>query len=184
MSRPAPARTPSTSRRRSSRPIKASDNFSIINNTFYDYLNRYNQMEDYYADTAKGSYTIENKTDFNFKFSTGSVNHDIDAGFTYRYAHVWDVQNYVNEPVSVFDLSGSPELLGLPRHPSRCGDGNFPYYAAFNHYPIRHSRHAIHTCRTPASFRTCRTPPFSSSIASSSRRSGACCTGCAAIWCS
>jgi hypothetical protein len=47
----------------------ASDNFTIVNNTFYDYMNRYNQTQDYYADTAKGSYTIENKTDFKIKFS-------------------------------------------------------------------------------------------------------------------
>ena len=66
-----------------------SDNFSIVNNTFYDYLNRYNQTEDYYADTAKGSYTLENKTDFKVKFALGPVSNEIDAGFTYRYAHVY-----------------------------------------------------------------------------------------------
>src|ERR1700722_1269246 len=42
--------------------FKATDAFSIVNNTFYDYMNRYNQTGDYYADTAIGSYTIENKT--------------------------------------------------------------------------------------------------------------------------
>jgi hypothetical protein len=78
--------------------FKASDNFTIVNNTFYDYMNRYNQTQDYYADTAKGSYTIENKTDFKLKFPLGSMNHDIDGGFTYRYAHVLDIQNFVNEP--------------------------------------------------------------------------------------
>ena len=51
-------------------------------------MNRYNQTQDYYADTAKGSYTIENKTDFKLKFDTGAVNNDVDAGITYRYAHV------------------------------------------------------------------------------------------------
>ena len=86
----------------------------IVNNTFYDYMNRYNQTEDYYADTAKGSFTIENKTDFKVKFATGSVNHDVDAGFTYRYAHVLDIQNFVNEPVSIFDLSAKLQHLGVP----------------------------------------------------------------------
>jgi hypothetical protein len=38
---------------------QVNDNFSIVNNTFYDYINRYNQTEDYYADTAEGSFTIE-----------------------------------------------------------------------------------------------------------------------------
>jgi outer membrane receptor protein involved in Fe transport len=112
---------------------KASDNFTITNNTFYDYLNRYNQVEAYYADSAKNRFTIENKTDFDLKFATGPVNHNIDAGFTYRYAHVWDVQNYVNEPVGVYDLSGNPNSWVFPAS-EEVGDGNFPYYAAFNHY--------------------------------------------------
>jgi outer membrane receptor protein involved in Fe transport len=112
--------------------FKATDNFSIVNNTFYDYLDRYNQTEDYYADTAKGSYTLENKTDFKVKFSTGDINHDIDAGVTYRYAHVLDIQNFVNEPVSIFDLSQSPSTWIFPAS-LQSASGAFLYNAAFNH---------------------------------------------------
>jgi outer membrane receptor protein involved in Fe transport len=112
--------------------FKATDNFSIVNNTFYDYMNRYNQTQDYYADTAKGSYTIENKTDFKIKFPTGAVNHDLDAGFTYRYAHVLDIQNFVNEPVSIFDLSQSPNTWIFPAS-LQASAGNFLFNAAFNH---------------------------------------------------
>jgi hypothetical protein len=85
--------------------FRASDALTITNNTFYDYLNRYNQTEDYYADGAKGSYAIENKTDFKLKFDTGPVSNQVNAGFTFRFEHINDVQNYSNEPVSVFDLS-------------------------------------------------------------------------------
>src|ERR1700722_10626334 len=112
--------------------FKASDNFTIVNNTFYDYMDRYNQTQDYYADTAKGSFTIENKTDFKINLALGSVNHDIDAGFTYRYAHVLDIQNFVNEPVSIFDLSQSPNTWIFPgslQGPA----GAFLYNAAFSH---------------------------------------------------
>jgi outer membrane receptor protein involved in Fe transport len=112
--------------------FKASDNFTIVNNTFYDYMNRYNQTEDYYADTAKGSYTLENKTDLKFKFALGSVSNDIDGGFTYRYAHVLDIQNFVNEPVSIFDLSQSPNTWIFPAS-LQAGAGGFLYNAAFNH---------------------------------------------------
>jgi len=109
----------------------ASDNFSVVNNTFYDYMNRYNQTEDYYADTAIGSMTIENKTDFKFKFGS-AVSEQIDTGFTYRYAHVLDIQNFLNEPVSVFDLSGNPDtwvLNPLINYYS----GAILYPAAFGH---------------------------------------------------
>jgi outer membrane receptor protein involved in Fe transport len=112
--------------------FNATDNFSITNNTFYNYMNRYNQTQDYYADTAKGSFTIENKTDFKVKFATGSVSHDLDAGFTYRYAHVLDIQNFVNEPVSIFDLSGPVSGFVFPAD-LQVPAGAFPYNAAFNH---------------------------------------------------
>ena len=110
----------------------ASDGLTIVNNTFYDYMNRYNQTEDYYADTAKNSYSIENKTDFKLKFATGFVNQNIDAGFTYRFAHVLDVQNYANEPVSVFDLSADPSTWVFPASAQASG-GAVPYSAAFGH---------------------------------------------------
>jgi outer membrane receptor protein involved in Fe transport len=112
--------------------FQATDNFSIVNNLFYDYLDRYNQTEDYYADTAKGSYTLEDKTDFKVKFAIGFVNNDIDAGFTYRYAHVLDIQNFVNEPVSIFDLSQSPNTWIFPAALQAPG-GAILYNAAFNH---------------------------------------------------
>jgi outer membrane receptor protein involved in Fe transport len=112
--------------------FKATDNFSVVNNTFYDYMNRYNQTEDYYADTAKGSFTIENKTDFKLKFATGAANHDVDAGFTYRYAHVLDIQNFVNEPVSIFDLSANPNTWVFPAS-LQVPSGTILYNGAFNH---------------------------------------------------
>jgi outer membrane receptor protein involved in Fe transport len=112
--------------------FKATDAFTITNNLFYDYLNRYNETEDYYADTCMGCYTVEDKTDFKVKFSTGPVNNDLDAGFTYRYAHLEDIQNFANEPVSVFDLSQSPLTWIFPPSAQASG-GAVPYDAAFNH---------------------------------------------------
>jgi outer membrane receptor protein involved in Fe transport len=109
-----------------------NDNFTIVNNTFYDYINRYNQVMAYYADTAKGSYTIENKTDFKLKFSTGFVKNDTDFGVTYRYAHVLDIQNYANEPVSVYDLSTNPSSFVFPAS-GQLYSGAIPYSAAFGH---------------------------------------------------
>jgi outer membrane receptor protein involved in Fe transport len=117
--------------------LKVTDNFSISNNTFYDYMNRYNQVEAYYADTAEGSFTLENKTDFKIKFATGPVSNDVDAGFTYRYAHVDDIQNFANEPVSVYDLSTNPNTFVFPANgpnPSnQLYGGGIPYTAAFGH---------------------------------------------------
>jgi iron complex outermembrane recepter protein len=112
---------------------RVNDNFSIVNNTFYDYINRYNQTEDYYADTAEGSYSIENKTDFKVKFNIGGIANDLDAGFTYRYAHVLSIQNYNNEPVSVFDLSQDPSTWVFPAANQGPSGGAILYTAAFGH---------------------------------------------------
>ena len=96
-----------------------NDALSVSNNTFFNLMNRDNQTQDYFSDSTKGSYTIENKTDFQYKFSTPisdgfKPNSQIDAGFTFRNAHVQNIQNFVNEPVSIFDLSGDPSTFVFP----------------------------------------------------------------------
>jgi len=113
--------------------FKVSDDFSIANNTFYDYLNRYNQTEDYYADTAKGSYVVENKTDFKVKFGLGGVSNQLDAGFTFRFEHIDTIQNFAVEPVSVFDLSGNPASWVFPAALQGPDGDAVLYNAAFNH---------------------------------------------------
>jgi outer membrane receptor protein involved in Fe transport len=113
--------------------IAASDNLTIVNNTLYDFLNRYNQIMAYYADTAKDSFSIENKTDLQTKLQTGPVTHNLDGGFTFRFTHVYDVQNYINEPVSVYDLSGNPADWVFPAS-QQIPSGAFPYTAAFGHF--------------------------------------------------
>ena len=112
---------------------RVSDSFSIVNNTFYDYVNRYNQTMDYYADGAQGSFSLENKTDFKLKFPIGFVNSDIDAGVTYRYLHVRDIQNYNNEPVGAFDLSQNPDTWVFPADQQGPSGGAILYSAAFGH---------------------------------------------------
>src|SRR6202022_3602227 len=67
---------------------------------------------------------------FKIKFPPGSVSHDIDAGFTYRYAHVLDIQNFNNEPVGVFDLTQSPSTWVFPASAQVFGNA-VPYTAAF-----------------------------------------------------
>ncbi len=113
--------------------LDVNDNLSVSNNTFFNYLNRYNLVEDYFADSTKNSYTIENKTDFKLSFGApvagqAAPSQSIDAGFTFRFAHVEDIQNFLDETVSVFDLSGAPSSWV---YPSTIQTG-VPYTGAFN----------------------------------------------------
>jgi outer membrane receptor protein involved in Fe transport len=110
-----------------------NDNVSISNNTFFNYLNRYNLLEDYFADSTKNSYTVENKTDFKLSFGAPvagqtTPSQSIDAGFTFRFAHVEDIENFLNETVSVFDLSSAPSSWVYPN----AIQTGLPYTGAFN----------------------------------------------------
>jgi catecholate siderophore receptor len=121
---------------------QVSDKFSVVNNTFYNYLNRYNQTMDYFADGAQGDYTLENKTDFKVDFDLGSVKSQIDAGFSYRYAHMLSIQDYNSQPISVFDLSQDPSTWVTPGGVGAASGGDawqfdnsgaVPYVGAFGH---------------------------------------------------
>ncbi|HEY8027168.1 MAG TPA: TonB-dependent receptor [Burkholderiaceae bacterium] len=117
-----------------------NQNATLVNNTFFNYINRYNQTQMYFADTAQGTYTIENKTDLKLKFDTPfgdqsdghglNLKQQIDAGFTFRLSHTNEVQNFANEPVSIFDLSQNPTTLAFPAS-AQAGGGAVPYTAAF-----------------------------------------------------
>jgi outer membrane receptor for monomeric catechols len=112
---------------------EVADNLTLVNNTFYNFINRYNVIPDYYADTAQASFTIENKTDLKFKFATPMLgllmNQSMDGGVSLRYAHVDTIQNFAAETVSVFDLTGSPSSWNVTD--LQAGAGAFPYTAAF-----------------------------------------------------
>ncbi len=107
-----------------------TDNLSLVNNTFFDYINRENQVQEYFADAAENSYTIESKTDIEGKFSTPMLGLPLDssfnAGFTYRFAHVLDYQDYATEPVLIYDLTGNPNTFAYPANLQYLGDA-VPY---------------------------------------------------------
>ena len=116
-----------------------NDSTSVSNNTFFNLMNRDNQTQDYFSDSTRGSYTIENKTDFQYKFSTPisdsfKPDSQIDAGFTFRNAHVQNIQSFVNEPVGIFDLTGAPSTFVFPAALQDAGDplfGTIKYTDAF-----------------------------------------------------
>jgi hypothetical protein len=121
---------------------------SLVNNTFFNYLNRYNQVEYYFADSCKDCFTIENKTDLKLKFDTpisseSAINNSIDAGVTFRYAHVNEVQDFDGEPVSIYDLTGNPASWVFPAALQVSQVGAYSYTAPFGHQqfglPARYS---------------------------------------------
>jgi outer membrane receptor for Fe3+-dicitrate len=95
-----------------------SDGITVTNNTFFNFLTRQNQTLEYYSDSANNSYSIESKTSLELKFATPvlglDVKNDINAGVTYRFAHVLEYQDYEEEPVLNYDLTLNPSTFVYP----------------------------------------------------------------------
>ena len=90
---------------------------SIENNTFFNYQNSANQDYYYYADSSRGSWSLENRTLFKADytipaglFGLGPMRNQVAAGFTYRFAHVNYISDFSVETVSVYDLTTNPRL--------------------------------------------------------------------------
>ena len=93
-----------------------TNDLSIENNTFFDYINSDNQDNYYFADSTKDSWSIESRTElhdhFELSFGKGMepIKNEIVAGSSFRYAHVNYISNFSAEPASVYDLTGNPNL--------------------------------------------------------------------------
>ena len=124
-----------------------SDQASVSNNTFFNFLNRYNVVQFYYEDSTANSYTIENKTDYKYSFGASIKDpakpaeetraQSIDAGFTFRFAHVNTIQNFFDEVVSVYDLSTSPSTWVLPSDQLSGVNYTGPFGKTLNGFPAR-----------------------------------------------
>ncbi len=95
-----------------------ADGITLTNNTFFNFLTRQNQTLEYYSDSANGAFTIESKTSLELKFGTPllglDVKNDVNLGFTYRFAHVLEYQDFGEEPVLNYDLTTSPSTYVFP----------------------------------------------------------------------
>lgn len=114
--------TPGTSSRANLYNLQAIQTYelatgvSLENNTFFNYQNSANQEAYYYADTSRGSWTLENRTllraayDLPSVFGLAGLRNEVAVGFTYRYAHVNYISDFSAETVSVYDLTSNPRL--------------------------------------------------------------------------
>jgi outer membrane receptor protein involved in Fe transport len=114
-----------------------NDDFTLENNTFFDYENRDNQAMYYYADSARNTFSIESKTQLDMKYDlpiTGgddgfALKNNTVVGGTIRYAHVNYIGNFNNEDVGVYDLSKNPNTWFFAPSAQIFGDA-YPYSSA------------------------------------------------------
>jgi outer membrane receptor protein involved in Fe transport len=113
---------------------RVSDSVTVENNTFFDFQDSENHEPYYFADESDGSWTIENRTDVNLKFTlpfAPSVENQMVIGGTYRFAHVNYISNFSSETISVYDLTANPVLWAYsPAYQVAFADA-FPYTTPF-----------------------------------------------------
>lgn len=82
----------------------------LENNTFFAFQDSDNRDNYYYADSSRGSWSIESRTDLTGKFSIFGLENDSVAGATYRFAHTNYISDFSAETVGVYDLTSNPKL--------------------------------------------------------------------------
>ncbi len=90
--------------------FQLADDFKIENNTFFAYQDSDNQEAYYFADSSRGSYTLENRLDLSGKFRIGGIENQFVAGASFRFAHTNYISDFNAETPGVFDLTADPNL--------------------------------------------------------------------------
>ena len=83
----------------------------IVNNTFFNYINRDTFSSYYYASVHKDNYGIENRLQYQNK--TGKWG-DIAVGFSTRYQSVWAADDFYHEPINSWDITRDGNLNRVP----------------------------------------------------------------------
>jgi outer membrane receptor protein involved in Fe transport len=91
-----------------------SPDAKIVNNTFFNYVDRDTFSSYYYNSVHKDNFGLENRLQFDGKFDLGPVKNAFSAGVTLRYQEVWAVDDFWHEPVNSFDLTRNPDLNRVP----------------------------------------------------------------------
>jgi outer membrane receptor for ferric coprogen and ferric-rhodotorulic acid len=115
---------------------QVNDSTSLTNNLFFNYENRDDQVQAYYADSCYQCFSIEDKTDLTTKYDlklgdSFKLANQVNVGFTYRWAHINEIQGYPNEPVGIYDLTQSPSSWIYPASYQATGGGPAPGFDSY-----------------------------------------------------
>lgn len=86
----------------------------LVNNTFFNYVDRDTFSSYYYNSVHKDNYGIENRLQYESLVEIGGMKHNYAAGISARYQSVWAVDDFYHEPVNSFDITRDPNLNRVP----------------------------------------------------------------------
>lgn len=90
--------------------FQLNSDWKLENNTFFAFQDSDNRDNYYYADSSRGSWSIESRTDLTGDFSLLGIKNEAIVGATYRFAHTNYISNFNAETPGVYDLTGNPQL--------------------------------------------------------------------------
>ncbi len=94
--------------------IKLPSDARLINNTFFNYIDRDTFSSYYYNSVHRDNYGLENRLLLQNSFESGSLKHQYAVGASLRYQKVWAADDFYHEPVNSFDLTRDPNLNRVP----------------------------------------------------------------------
>lgn len=94
--------------------LKLGEDAKLVNNTFFNYVNRDTFSSYYYASVHKDNYGIENRLQYTNKIQLGSVDSSYAAGFSARYQSVWAADDFFHEPINSWDITRDGNLNRVP----------------------------------------------------------------------
>ena len=102
--------------------VKLAGDAKLVNNTFFNYIDRDTFSSYYYNSVHRDNWGLENRFQYENTFETGSLENKVAAGFGLRRQEVWAVDDFWHEPVNSFDLTRNANLNRVPA--SAFGDSN------------------------------------------------------------
>lgn len=94
--------------------LRLGDDAKIVNNTFFNYVDRDTFSSYYYASVHQDNYGIENRLQYTNKVQLGSVESNYAAGFSARYQSVWAADDFYHEPINSWDITRDGNLNRVP----------------------------------------------------------------------
>jgi outer membrane receptor for monomeric catechols len=81
--------------------LKVNPDFDIVNNTYFNFIQRDTISSYYYSEIIDPAWSIENRTEFRIR----TDNHSVNTGLAFRYQEVEAYNHFFFEPASAWDLS-------------------------------------------------------------------------------
>jgi TonB dependent receptor/TonB-dependent Receptor Plug Domain len=101
--------------------FKVNPDFNIVNNTYFNRIERDTVSSYYYSEIVDPAWSVENRTEFRFT----ADKHTINTGLALRYQEVTAYNNFFFEPASVWDLSRPRSGIDATKSLNFAGSTNF-----------------------------------------------------------